>query len=124
MKMDRDDITVRLECLGLNDRRRELFGSVAHNYILNPPLDGAEIEAFEIEHGIRLPEDYRFFITEIGNGGAGPAYGLFPFACFEEGRRLSEYVEDLGKPFSHVEAWNLDRDFGKRAPEILEGTPK
>lgn len=25
-----------------------------------------------------LPEEYRFFLTKIGNGRAGPDYGIFP----------------------------------------------
>ncbi len=61
-------------------RRRGLacFGSDHHRFRLNPPLGEAALQAFEREHGIRLPEDYRAFLRLAGNGGAGPYYGLLP----------------------------------------------
>lgn len=34
---------------------------------------------FESELGLVLPDDFRRFIVEVGNGGAGPAYGLGAF---------------------------------------------
>ena len=39
---------------------------------------------------IRLPDDYRQFLAMIGNGGAGPFYGLEP---------LSTFGRDLSQPF-------------------------
>lgn len=47
------------------------------NVKLNPPLTKAEVGAFEKEHEISLPEDYREFLIHVGNGGDGPPeYGL------------------------------------------------
>lgn len=43
-----------------------------------PPISEKEVAAFEAEKGIRLPEDYRRFITTIAAAGSQPFYGLLP----------------------------------------------
>jgi hypothetical protein len=48
-----------------------------HRYLLNPPLSEEEVARFEDEHRIALPSDFRAFVTRLGNGGAGPGYGVF-----------------------------------------------
>lgn len=52
------------------------FGEEAHRFRLGPPLPEPRVAAFESEHGIRLPESYRSFLTTVGHAGAGPHYGL------------------------------------------------
>jgi hypothetical protein len=45
--------------------------------VTNPPIDREEVARFERQHHIVLPEGYRRFLIEIGNGGDGPPlYGL------------------------------------------------
>ena len=34
---------------------------------------------FERRHGLKIPADYRAFITTVSSGRIGPAYGLVPF---------------------------------------------
>jgi len=122
---DRQTVLEMLKRLRRSDSKRSIFGSAAHDYELQPPLPLSAIEAFEREHGIRLPEDYRYFITEIGNGGAGPYYGLFPFGqdddavSWEEG----ELIGDVSRPFPHVEAWNLPDSFWEQEPDVSPDTP-
>ena len=58
--------------------RSESFGESKHGFRLGPPLGEGELAAFEQVHGVSLPAGYRAFLTEIGNGGAGPYYGLVP----------------------------------------------
>ena len=45
---------------------------------MNPPASLEEVETLERDYQIRLPEDYRAFLLEVGNGGAGPWAGLLP----------------------------------------------
>ena len=118
--LNRLTVLQRLADLDRRDRRRQVFGAGVHHYRLNPPLPVSVIEAFEERHGVSLPEDYRFFVTEVGNGGAGPYYGVLPFGKDDddldwEGGGL---VGDCSKPFPHTTAWNLPESFwdGKPAP--------
>lgn len=64
------------------DRNRRVFGAErrssgwGHDYRFNKPLKADHVSEFEIQHGIQLPEDYREFILTVGDGGAGPNYGI------------------------------------------------
>jgi hypothetical protein len=54
------------------------------------PCQKSELAAFESTNRIGLPNDYRQFLAMIGNGGAGPFYGL---------ARLNACGRDLSRPF-------------------------
>lgn len=54
-----------------------------------------DLSAFESCHRVRLPTDYRYFLARVGNGGAGPFYGLEP---------LGTFGYDLSKPFPLTQA--------------------
>ena len=74
---------------------------------LNNCLSDNYIDKFEKNNNIKLPDDYKYFITEIGNGGIGPDYGLFS---------LEESIIDiklknkpnikLNIPFNFTKSWN------------------
>lgn len=124
--MDRQLIHQRLQRLARQDRKRKVFGAASHNYVLNPPLPLCTVVDFEEQHSVRLPDDYRQFITEIGNGGAGPDYGLFPFGQQDGGFDLEPWSEgfllgDVSQPFAHTSAWNLDDAFWVQEPDPPEG---
>ena len=53
------------------------FGAYSHKYKLSAPASEETIQKFEEQEGIRLPEEYRDFLLFVGNGGAGPYYGLY-----------------------------------------------
>ena len=53
-------------------------GMLGHQFELRSPLTAAEVERAEAFFGARFPDDYRTFLLEVGNGPAGPSWGLFP----------------------------------------------
>ncbi|GKX67654.1 SMI1/KNR4 family protein [Inconstantimicrobium mannanitabidum] len=68
------------------------FGAQSHKYKLKPTISEKEVSEAEKKYNFRLPEDYFWFITNVGNGGAGPYYGLKPFKVDN-----IEYLASLGK---------------------------
>lgn len=77
---------------------------------LNPPLAEDEVAAIEARLGVRFPEEYRGFITRVGDGGAGPAFGLFRLDTALRESNADAHPQLLATPFPHVAAWNPDRD--------------
>ena len=78
---------------------RRVFGVREHRFRFHPPLGGAALDAFEARHQLLLPVDYRAFLAEVGNGGAGPFYGVLPLDTPAQ-------EEQLTRPFPHHAAWN------------------
>lgn len=72
------------------DVQFRVFGSKQHRYQLAMPISKDELTSFESDNLIQLPEDYRLFLEVVGNGGAGPYYGLEP---------LNTFGRDLSQPF-------------------------
>ncbi len=123
--LDKSTVILRLAYLDRKDPRRKIFGANGHDYKLRPTVPISVIELFEERHGISLPHDYRSFIAEIGNGGAGPVYGLLPFGKDDDDRNWESggLVGDLSKPFSHTGAWNLPESFWNGEPDPAPDTP-
>lgn len=110
----------------LRKSQPEVFGKLGHNFLLNPPLTDAAVSEFEARHRIHLPENYRNFITHIGNGGAGPYYGVFRLGemdgTFSEAQTWKEgdlFGGKLSEPFPYTEARNEKLEY---PPEELERT--
>lgn len=67
---------------------------------LAPPLSELAVSAFEAEHGIKLPADYRFFLLTVGASGGGlPGYGLWPLAD-EESKGIYTMADAFPEPES------------------------
>lgn len=69
-------IKEKLKKLSAQDKDLEVFEAGTHQYQLKDKISEKELSAFEKKHQVSLPEEYRLFLTELGNGGAGPYYGL------------------------------------------------
>lgn len=94
----------------LRDSAPQAFGAEVHGFQLNPALDEAVVATFEQRYGIRLPEDYRSFLTSTGNGGAGPFYGVFPLGNIDDSFDLRKWEDtDIGilsQAFPFNKEWN------------------
>ncbi|MET9099378.1 SMI1/KNR4 family protein [Streptomyces antibioticus] len=72
------DVRRRVTELGARPAGGDVFGAHGHGWELADPLTEAQLTDLETQLGVRLPEQYRSFLCEVGAGGAGPAYGVFP----------------------------------------------
>jgi hypothetical protein len=106
----------RLQSLPIEQVQQLSLSHKRDRYHLNPPLSEQTVLQFEKEHKIQLPHDYRAFLIQLGNGGAGPAYGVFKLGeaviawdsqPFDE---IESFVGDLSVPFPHAGPWNDHSD--------------
>ena len=103
----RKDVLAILKKARRIDINCAMFGASTHQYVLNPPIRKSFVRGVEERYGFKLPEDYFYFITEVGDGGAGPDYGITPFVEFlEKGKDsvaeayATAYRRSLAKEFT------------------------
>lgn len=106
-------IKTKLADLKVKDNQNAVFGAQFHKYQLSAMLKEADIAAFEKRFNIELPSDYKLFLLLMGNGGAGPYYGIQPLedSLFEElnYKDKSELINPA-LPCVFSEAWNMTVD--------------
>ncbi len=84
-----------VELTRLVGRLRELdtdfeeFGAKEHQYQFAPVVPLSRVRDFEKRHQFQLPQGYVAFLTQVGNGGAGPANGFF---SLEECRHYGNWL--------------------------------
>ncbi|MGW4378462.1 SMI1/KNR4 family protein [Kitasatospora sp. NPDC004531] len=100
-----EGIRERVRALGANPAGARVFGALGHRFALEEPLTAAEVADLEAQAGVVLPEEYREFLLQVGAGGAGPAYGVYPVRRIEgrwrwegDGADLAD-LSRLGEPF-------------------------
>jgi len=99
----------------------------AHRYRMEPTATESEVGAFEQKHNVSLPADYRDFLLQIGNGGAGPAYGVFPLGTYEDMALPDDMLATLRNPFDDAAAENWNEDWSdpdwdwEAYPEVMQG---
>ncbi len=54
------------------------FRVASHSFAFAPPASPGEIRGFEALHGVTIPAELRMFHCLLGDGGAGPYYGISP----------------------------------------------
>lgn len=98
-----EEIKHKLTQLADADPNLKAFGSQKHKYTLNPCLNESQVQAIEQQYNFKLPDIYRRFITEVGNGGAGPYYGLKPLEDSFPKRLMERDPDMVSKPFTLTE---------------------
>jgi hypothetical protein len=106
-----DRIIEKLDELRSLDAKFQTFGSEKHRYEMNAATSILEIETFESQQNIKLPSDFREFLIRVGNGGAGPYYGLESlndslFIDLDYKRVGEILVPSI--PFPLSEPWNIE----------------
>jgi SMI1 / KNR4 family (SUKH-1) len=96
-------ITEKLNSLRALDQGCWYSGASEHRYSFHAPLSEHELFAFEQEFKVSLPSEYVEFLMHLGNGGAGPGYGLFSLARSAVEQREHE-DSSLDRPFPLTEA--------------------
>lgn len=87
-------IQLLVEQAGKVDRARKVFGAKSHGYRLKPVAPIEKIERFEEKYQVVLPPEYRFFLTQVGDGGAGPFHGLY---SLDKAEAYHQYPENMKK---------------------------
>ena len=105
--LNSEEIKDKLSRLRLSDPDFKQFGATYHRYELNEVLPVDYLMQFEKRNGISLPTDYFSFLTTIGNGGAGPYYGLQSLndSLIDFKLRNKPLIE-INKEFAYHEPWN------------------
>jgi hypothetical protein len=100
----------KLDLLRNKDRQLKIFGAHRHRYTLNKCLHLKKIVAFENDNKCILPQGYKLFLMQLGDGGAGPNYGLEPLknSVYADLDFKDEPSLNPGKPFMHHSKWNMN----------------
>ena len=72
-----DRIKSKLVQLKQKDKDFSVSGSKNHKYNVNEKISRKKLMEWERANQVRLPEHFALFLTEVGNGGAGPYYGIY-----------------------------------------------
>lgn len=85
--------------------------------VWEPPMSEEDVAAFEAEKGIRLPGDYRRFITTIAGAGSQPFYGLLPLRQKESTvEQPFPYTPDHILYFLHMTEEEMDQFYDEDTP--------
>lgn len=108
-----DDVRAKLRVAQQYEHTAANWSNIS--YEMRAPIGAAALMQLELAEGIELPGGYRDFLLTVGNGGAGPGYGLFSFeqALAERGEGIYSLADPFEPPTS-CRNW-----VGLRAPGML-----
>ena len=89
-----------------SSRKLDVFGANRHEWKMNDPISNIVLLNIEKDFNVTFPEEYRRFLLEVGDGGAGPAYGLTPLRDSLKYFREKSYFDILECEFEHTEFFN------------------
>jgi hypothetical protein len=104
MALDIPLIREKLAHLAVRDPNLKVFGSIGHHYQLQPCATEKEVAGFEKQFSIQLPGDFREFLIRLGNGGAGPYYGVRGLEAIRD-HVLSCDWQSVSAPFPYRDRW-------------------
>ena len=114
----------KVRCANVNIRLMKIKASLKlkmDRWCLNPPVSLEKVQALEARYGFRLPNEYRDFITQIGNGGKMPP--IDPRVDAEPCQLLPfqdcPALQKVGLEFPLSESWEWDTD-----PNFAADTPE
>lgn len=97
------------QCVRIKDMIREAaadpahkddyYAKLYHHWKLSPTVPLSEIEAFEKRAGIELPENYVYYLTQVGGGGASPGTG---FSDFKSEWESYDGLQDVSEQLAQV----------------------
>lgn len=107
-----EELRQQLEQARAADPEFRQVGAWQHRYCWNPPASLEQVEALEQKIGVSLPEGYRDFVLQVGNGGAGPFCGLF--SLDKVGEWLNWAVEPKKLPILDPKRGAKEREPGEK----------
>lgn len=116
-------IKTKFSRLKKKDRNFQISGADHHKYKLDPVLKNETVASFEKTYQVKLPTEYALFLQQIGNGGAGPFYGLDSLQkSFYQGLDFTneDSKTNFALPFPYQEAWNMsfeNQEFDEKVEE-------
>lgn len=89
-----------------------------------PTVPEKEIIAFEREHQLTLPENYRSYLQYFGAGGVGPGYNSSIFSFYSESFRDNLLLASYPSKIEAIKGCNSDIEDGKHPIQDLHGLLK
>lgn len=83
------------------DPAYRIFGADTHHYKFKPAATVQEVSQVQAVLGVRFPDSYIQYLTKLGNGGAGPHYGIYSLDEMQHNSQYLLHQPLLGEPMLH-----------------------